>query len=290
MSEEKVENKSIYLFRVLASFIPYVFILGIFHTLVTLMLGYKIEKDKEILYTLNDLLIIHSVLMIVSILFVFLLVRKVEKLPFIEVGFKKTKAMHEGILGFLLGTTMIVLGTFIMIYFGWISIKWYYPNPLLIGKFLLLFLFTAIGEEVYFRGFVLRNYMGADSNKHVALAYSAMLFGFMHTFNPNSSPFGIAQIVVSGILLGSVYVFTKRIWFGIGMHVSWNFAQAVIGFPISGNLINATNKITLISENELYHGGKFGFEGSIISMILIILSLVGIFYYYDWYKEKQNSK
>jgi membrane protease YdiL (CAAX protease family) len=148
---------------------------------------------------------------------------------------------------------------------------------------ILLFIFVAIAEEVMFRGYILRNLM-LSVNKHIALIISSLLFALIHLGNPNITWFSFLNIVLAGIFLGLSYIYTKNLWFPIALHLSWNLFQTLIGFKVSGQESYSIIEFN-IKENNLLNGGEFGFEGSILSVGFMLIS-IGIIYKY--YKKQEN--
>ncbi len=102
----------------------------------------------------------------------------------------------------------------------------------------------------------------------------------MHALNPNMSILSCLDLFLAGILLGVSYLFTKNLWFPIALHFSWNFFQGtVFGFNVSG-----LNGYSIIQQerisNNLLNGGLFGFEGSVLSMILQLIFILIIYRLY----------
>ncbi len=131
-------------------------------------------------------------------------------------------------------------------------------------------------EELAFRGLVFRiieEYMGS----WWALAVSALIFGFLHAGNPNATLFSSVAIALeAGILLGAVFMLTRRLWLAIGVHFAWNFTQGgLYGVAVSGNdwggLLDSQ-----LQGAELLSGGAFGAEASIFAVV--ICTLLGLYY------------
>src|SRR3546814_20108222 len=58
----------------------------------------------------------------------------------------------------------------------------------------------------------------------IALAISAALFGAGHLANPNASWFAAVYIALeAGIILGAIYLVTRRLWAAVGITPAWNF-------------------------------------------------------------------
>ena len=127
------------------------------------------------------------------------------------------------------------------------------------------------GEEILFRGFILRiveRWVGSWP----ALLISSALFGAVHLSNENATAFGAAAIgVEAGVLFAALYLWTRRLWVPIGLHIAWNFTQgAVFSSPISGleqqdGFIRAT-----FSGPELLTGGAMGVEGSVVAIVVCL--------------------
>lgn len=133
----------------------------------------------------------------------------------------------------------------------------------------LIALPTAVFEEILFRG-ILYRIMEEKLGTIVALISSSLIFGFMHILNPGSSIFSsLAISIEAGFLLGMAYVYTRNLWFPIGIHYAWNFFQSgIFGVPTSGSVSNKSFIIANINGSELLTGGSFGPEASVQAVVL----------------------
>ena len=139
-----------------------------------------------------------------------------------------------------------------------------------------IFIFVAISEELFLRGYVLNNLL-VSFNKYIALLISSLLFSLMHGANPNFSLIPFIGLFIAGLFFGLSYIFTRSLWFPIALHFSWNFFQGTIfGFNVSGK---DTYSLLATKNNSLnvWNGGDFGFEGSILSIILQIIAIGIVF-------------
>jgi membrane protease YdiL (CAAX protease family) len=125
-------------------------------------------------------------------------------------------------------------------------------------------LISGFAEELLFRG-ILFNYIERTAGSWIALALTAALFGAAHLANPNASWVAAVSIMIeAGILLGAVYMLTRRLWAAIGLHAAWNFTQGwVYGLPVSGTgggsrLVNGQ-----LTGPDWLTGGAFGLEASL---------------------------
>jgi hypothetical protein len=70
-------------------------------------------------------------------------------------------------------------------------------------------------------------------------------------------------------------------WLRIALHFSWNFFQGIIfGFNVSVHVTYSLITQSRTSDN-LWNGGSFGFEGSILALILQVLAIAGLWWYYS---------
>ena len=129
-------------------------------------------------------------------------------------------------------------------------------------------LMAGVTEEILLRGIVFR-WLEELGGSWVALALSALLFGFLHAANPNAtvvSSFAIA--LAAGVLLGGAYMLTRNLWLAIGMHAGWNVTQGLVwDVPISGLALDGWVESRLVGE-PILSGGAFGLEASVITMII----------------------
>lgn len=123
-------------------------------------------------------------------------------------------------------------------------------------------------EEVLFRG-VLFRIIEESLGTWIALALTALLFGFAHMMNPNATLFSSFAIAMeAGILLGAAYVLTRRLWLAVGIHFAWNFTQGgIFGGRVSGLTMDGLLESEL-SGPTLLSGGEFGVEASIFAVTL----------------------
>jgi membrane protease YdiL (CAAX protease family) len=181
----------------------------------------------------------------------------------------------------------MTIGYFLLIYFNEIFfLKVNFKLEELI-KSILLFTIVAIVEETLFRGYILKNLM-SSFNKYTALILSSILFSIMHGLNPNIDLFSLFDLFLAGIVLGLSYIYTKNLWFPIAMHLSWNLFQTLYGFNVSGQDTYSIIEFKTI-ESNLINGGAFGFEGSYLSIIAEIFTIIGIGIYYNRKKTNQNT-
>tara|TARA_B100001063_G_scaffold178767_1_gene167783 strand:- start:87 stop:965 length:879 start_codon:yes stop_codon:yes gene_type:complete len=213
-------------------------------------------------------------------LLLWILMKFVDKEPFINLGFSLKGKMKDIILGMVLGFLLMAVGYSILILLG--EIKFVSFNYDLKSIILLFLLFIAVSlvEEMYVRGYVLKNLL-KSFNPVISLIISSAIFALLHFFNPNVNYIALTELFIAGILLGISYVYTKNLWFPIALHLSWNFFQVMFGFNVSGMDTYSLIEFEILENNNI-NGGDFGFEGSYLS---ILFSLIMIYFLWRYYKK-----
>lgn len=272
--------------RILIIIIPYIFIVGIFQIIGAVIAGIDLNNLNTEGSSQQTLIAAFSS-MIGTLLLIWIFVKYVDKENFIEIGLHTKDKLNDFYIGFFIGAFIMISGYGLLEFLGEIHFQRTLFNFKEIMFSILLFLVISITEEVLFRGYILRNLM-TSFNKYIALLLSSILFSLAHGLNPNIDLLGLTGIFLAGILLGITYIHTKNLWFPIALHFSWNLFQTLLGFNVSGR--NAYSMIEFsIKENTLLNGGTFGFEGSILSLIAMILTIIGITIYYQRKKLSTTS-
>lgn len=205
----------------------------------------------------------------------------VDKKKFINVGFIIN--WKHLILGIVLGALIILFGFTILFYLKELNIVTVNYKIDEVIKVSIMFVFISFIEEAIFRGYILRN-LTISFNKYKALLISSFLFALIHGLNPSITLFNFFNLFIAGLFLGVSYIYTKNLWFPIGLHLSWNLTQALLGFNVSGQKTYSILKLKII-EGNLLNGGDFGFEGSFLSTLLQVICISIIFIYYNHLKK-----
>ncbi|KLI63200.1 CPBP family intramembrane glutamic endopeptidase [Aurantiacibacter marinus] len=128
-------------------------------------------------------------------------------------------------------------------------------------------IYAGFFEELVMRGIILR-WIEEFAGSWIALALSALIFGFLHAGNDNATFFSsLAISIEAGILLGAAYMLTRSLWLAIGVHAGWNVVQALWDIPVSGNPTEGPVAATL-EGHWLLAGGGFGLEATIFALVV----------------------
>jgi len=140
--------------------------------------------------------------------------------------------------------------------------------------YLFLFTVAAAAEEMLFRGYLLQA-LAEGSRRWIAAILLSLPFTIAHFGNPDVSAIGVANIFLIGIVIAVLYFQTRRLWLPIGFHISWNLAHGWLwGFDVSGIALESKLLVATPVGPEIWTGGGFGLEGSILTTGLIVVSLV----------------
>lgn len=229
---------------------------------------------------ISSMIFFWTALTIATFVAIYLFWVKIDKDSWLLIGLKDARGWPNFWYGTALGAGMISTGYVLMLIFG---VATFEAGNFVIGSFLawlIFFLIQPFFEELLFRGYVLR-LVERYFSTWTAIIISSILFGLVHAPNDNFSILGLLSIALSGLLMGWLFVRTGSLWAPTGLHFSWNFFQGVIyGYPTSG--INTYEIMAnQYSPPGWLSGGDFGFEGSILAVLL----LAGVFYW-DLKKEK----
>ena len=135
-----------------------------------------------------------------------------------------------------------------------------------------VFLCVGMYEETFFRGFFLFAISRRLTFWPAALILS-VAFAAAHLGNPGENPFGIVQVFVVGMLYCLVVRRTGSLWFAIGNHMAWDWAQTYFyGTPDSG-LVGVGHYLNSAVQGPGWlTGGSAGPEGSVLAFLVLLLA------------------
>jgi membrane protease YdiL (CAAX protease family) len=133
--------------------------------------------------------------------------------------------------------------------------------------------FGAMGEELLFRGYAFQLLIRA-LGPFATILPTSVIFGLMHSWNPNVTPMGIVNTVAWGILLGYAVWRTGALWLPIGLHFGWNVALPLLGSNLSGFTMGVTGYTLEWKVGVLWSGGGYGVEGSLFTTAIVVALFV----------------
>lgn len=192
--------------------------------------------------------------------------------PVRELGLQRRRWLPKLAAGWGLGTLLQALIFLGFLAAGWLAVGPGRPEPLEFLASLVVWGVISFNEELSFRGYILQR-LAVPWGVPAAVAVSSILFGLVHTINPNVQPLAVVSIVVAGVLLATAYLVTRSLWLPIGLHLGWNLAEIhLFGFAGSGTTEPALLH-TAVSGPELMTGGAFGPEGGLVGLGATLLGI-----------------
>ena len=240
-------------------------------------------SDPELIME-NKMMLLMMVCQLIGTIFTVGLFQKfISREDFVSIGLNFVGFKIDFYKGLLAGTVLICSGFILLIVLNLTLIDLTYFS--FYDQIFYFFLFTivSLNEEIAIRGYILHN-LSSSFNKYVALIISSLVFMIMHLGNPNIGILPLVNLFLAGIFLGIYTIHKNNLWFPIGAHLTWNYLQGpIFGFEVSGNKINSLFE-QKPNGHELLTGGNFGFEGSIILTLFLMISI----FYMDGYFQKPN--
>lgn len=282
-----MEMKSNTLWRSAGRLVADIVLFYVIGTLITMFLCvplFLIQKalGMEMLEGSLPSLFLERLLMLVGYLSAAVLVLRWRKLPLSLLGMSLKGRGKDLLAGLGVAVLLYAVGFGTSLLMGIVeiaSVQWV-PRDLL-GT-LLFFLLVAVTEEVMLRGFVLGRMLSAGMNRFVALFLSSALFSAMHLFNPNFALLPFVNILLAGCLLGASFLYTRNLCFPVVLHWFWNWLQGpVLGYEVSGMDSGETLLTLRLTGSDLLTGGSFGFEGSLLCTVLLVVGTLAIIGYYE---------
>lgn len=216
--------------------------------------------------------------------------RKIFKISWNTLGFSKKSAIKEFIKGWAFGAIIVIICVALMIMAGAVKIDKLTFDYKIILQFIPLVIVWSIqgnAEEVLTRSFLFTG-IARKINILVAILVSSIFFTLMHLGNDGIAIIPLLDLFIFGIFAALVVMKTKNIWLISGFHASWNCFQGnVFAFNVSGiNVGTAFINVKTYGPSWL-SGGKFGIEGSIISILVQVILVLWLCY--DLFVKEKNS-
>ena len=216
----------------------------------------------------------------ILILFIFW-VKVIEKNSLSTLGFVKKNWLKY--LGWGILISLLQMGVIALVYqvggIGTFELNELSLEPILFILGLFPFWLLQGGtEEVATRGWLLTR-IAARTNLPLAIGISSSLFGILHLGNSGVTFTSLLNIVLDGVLAALLFIYTDSIWLVVAQHGTWNYVQGnLLGFQVSGTGADASIfSFTMGSGPDWLTGGAFGAEGSIITTLVLLVSLVIVY-------------
>ena len=199
----------------------------------------------------------------------------IEKRTIMSMGFMKRHIFKQYIKGVCVGALLISVIVLMGVLFNIFVFDG--SNSNLNKKIILLFLvgFVLQGfyEELVFRGFLMISIIRKNTIL-VAVVANSLLFGLTHGLNNGFQVLALFNLILFGIFESIYLLKTGNIWGVSAIHSMWNFIQGdIYGFNVSGMAQSQSIFIFKISNCEIFSGGTFGLEGSLLTTIVLLSAI-----------------
>ncbi len=204
----------------------------------------------------------------------------IERRPLAQIGFGLTNAVPRFVQGVVLGfiamsATIGVLYLCHAFVFDGIALHgqdiWVYGAEWFLG-----FLLVGVAEELMFRTY-LQQTLARGTNYIIAAIVMGGLFFWAHTRNPGETPIGLGEVFAAGVLLSVSIWRTGTVWWAIGFHAAWDWAQSYFyGVADSGLVAKGALMTTHAVGPTWLSGGTTGPEGSIVSIAATVVAAIVI--------------
>lgn len=270
-----LKNPILYLILTLIVSSLALLLLGVFSTLYQFTI-FSVIPFSDYLLTLAEL----SGFIFLTLPVIFFS-KVIYKQPLSSLGFTRKSLLKDYLKGWLYGAAILVICVIIMMMFGAVRISKVEFNGMLVLQFIPLILVWAIqgnAEEVLTRGFMLTG-ISRKINILTGIVISSIFFSAMHLGNNGLDILPLIDLFLFAIFASLLMIKSKNIWVVSGFHAAWNCFQGnVFAFPVSGtNIGNAFIHVTTHGPSWL-SGGKFGVEGSMVSILIQIILIAWLYY------------
>jgi membrane protease YdiL (CAAX protease family) len=217
---------------------------------------------------------------------------KIERRPTSAYGFRPQHRTRNFVSGLAWGVALLSLLVFLLHAAGLLV----FDASLLSGSSVVRFgaiwlgnfLVVGLLEELISRGYLqftltrgfsgLYRWLGASQVNALGFWTAALAlsfaFGFDHRTNPGESPLGLLSAGLAGFLFCLSLWRTGSLWWAIGFHASWDWAQSFLyGVADSGLMVQGRLFATHPVGRPFLSGGLTGPEGS---LLLLPVMLVGV--------------
>ena len=285
ISIEQAQSNIPVAIRIILVILGTLFVGGLFSFIASLIMGANLDDIQQAQdISLKEHFFTQGAGFIGSLAVIFFFRKNIDLRSITSMGFPIKGRNRDLLWGFFIAASIMILGTSILLINNNITVTGIHFNSSDFFYGFLLFIIVALNEEIICRGYILNNLM-ESMNPYWSLIISSAIFTLGHSFNDNLSVFGITNLFIAGILLGSTYIYTRNLWFPISLHLFWNFIQGcVFDYNVSGLDVSSVFKFDMLVKST-FNGGDFGFEGSWLCTLLSSATILLIFYYY----KKQNT-
>ena len=214
----------------------------------------------------------------------------IEKKPLSEMGL--TKHFANYFIGVFAGILLLALSVAAVVLTGSMEYHGICENAdirmilLLTGGFMI----QGAAEEILCRGIVLHT-IKKKTPIRTAVAVSTLMFIMPHwsSLFAGETVYGVigaVNLILISLIFSLLTIRFRSIWAACGLHSFWNTVlYSVLGLNLSGNDETVTAIFQMQSSGKnIWNGGEYGIEASIITTAVLAIAAVSI-----WYMGKRRE-
>jgi hypothetical protein len=251
-------------------------LMGLFTALFLMPTIYLLEKNHVSMKEMQPLQTCASDLAaFLGLLAATMVMSRIEHKPIIYYGLEGTRRIVRFLYGLFCGVIALSILVGVLNLSGFLV----FDGQQLFGKAAVIY---AIGWSVAFflvgiyEEYLMRGYMQVTLARSIGFWWSAMvfsiLFGCIHIMNKGESPVGIVSAVFVGFVFCISLWYLKSLWWAIGFHASWDWAESYLwGTADSGRIAQGHLFAVHPQGNILLSGGATGPEGSLLALPLLLM-------------------
>ena len=219
-----------------------------------------------------------------------IMLRRVEKLPWSAVGLDRTAAAPPLILrGAAFGALTIGVASLLLLATHMMRVDRTLPGSWWgeAGHSTIVLLPAAFFEELFIRGYVFAVLRRA-SGWRLALIVTSAVFGLLHAWNPGADAESILAVTVAGFFLGAILLATRSLYAAGAAHFAWNWVMSgALHIAVSGVPSADPDYRVVETGPDWLTGGGWGPEGGLAAVAVMFIA---IFYLYGRYLRRMEWK
>jgi membrane protease YdiL (CAAX protease family) len=134
-------------------------------------------------------------------------------------------------------------------------------------------------EEVVTRGWLMQT-LGIRYKAWVGILVSSLVFTVLHGLNPNLSLTALLNLTLFGVFAAFYALREGSLWGICAYHSVWNWVQGnFFGLEVSGIETSGGILLNMMETgNDLWTGGAFGPEGGLVVTVVLLVSMLVVFF------------
>jgi membrane protease YdiL (CAAX protease family) len=222
------------------------------------------------------------------VLATWIMLRRVDKLPWSTVGLDRAAASPTLVIkGLAFGGLTIGVACLLLLGTGMLRIDQTIPGSWWgeAWRSTILFLPAAFFEELFIRGYAFAVLRRAAGWK-LALIVTSVVFGLLHAWNPNPDAESILAVIVAGFFLGAIFLATRSLYAAGAAHFAWNWVMSgALHIAVSGIPSRDPDYRVVETGPDWLTGGQWGPEGGLAAVVAMF---VAFFYLYGRYLRRME--